>query len=202
MKLLSRILQVASAVALFGLIIPLPACAFNFAPSEPKPAPQLTFQDAAGNQLSLDDFRGQVVVLNLWATWCAPCRREMPSLDRLQAKYGGDGLQVIPLSVDRGKPGQIETFYDEVGVEHLKIYRDPTAAASRALGAFGLPTTVVFDREGREVGRVLGPDEWDSDAALTVLRAIMGPSSPPAERDSQQAAAERDSQQAAADRSP
>jgi thiol-disulfide isomerase/thioredoxin len=189
MKLPSRMVLAASVLALVAPIIPLPAAAFNFTPSEPKPAPKLTFQDADGHQLSLDDFRGQVVVLNLWATWCAPCRREMPSLDRLQAKYGGDGLEILPLSVDRGGPDQIQTFYDEVGVQHLKIYRDPKAAASRALGAFGLPTTVVFDREGREVGRVLGPDEWDSDEALTVLRAIMGPSSPPAGWSNQQAAA-------------
>jgi thiol-disulfide isomerase/thioredoxin len=166
-----------AVLALSALIIPLPAAAFNFAPGEPKPVPELSFQDAQGNQLSLADFRGQVVVLNLWATWCAPCRREMPSLDRLQAEHGGDRLHVLPLSIDRGGLEQIEAFYDEVGIQHLKIYRDPKAAASRALGAFGLPTTVVIDRDGREVGRVLGPDEWDSDEAVAVLRALMDPSS-------------------------
>jgi thiol-disulfide isomerase/thioredoxin len=165
-----------AALALVALIIPLPAAAFNFAPSEPKAAPELSFQDAQGKQLSLADFRGQVVVLNLWATWCAPCRREMPSLDRLQAEHGGDRLHVLPLSIDRVGLQQIEAFYDEVGIQHLQIYRDPKAATSRALGAFGLPTTVVFDREGREVGRVLGPDEWDGDEAVAILRALMGPS--------------------------
>ena len=166
-----------AALALLALIIPLPAAAFNFAPSEPKPAPELSFQDAQGKELSLADFRGQVVVLNLWATWCAPCRREMPSLDRLQAEHGGDRLHVVALSIDRGGLEQIEAFYDEVGIQHLAIYRDPKAATSRTLGAFGLPTTVVFDRDGREVGRVLGPDEWDSDEAVAILRALMGPSS-------------------------
>jgi thiol-disulfide isomerase/thioredoxin len=158
----------------WALIISLPAAAFNFAPGEAKPAPELSFQDAQGNPLALADFRGQVVVLNLWATWCAPCRREMPSLDRLQAEHGGDRLHVLPLSIDRGGLEQIEAFYAETGIQHLKIYRDPKAATSRALGAFGLPTTIVFDRDGREVGRVLGPDEWDSAEAMAILEPLMG----------------------------
>ena len=164
-----------AALALLALIIPFPAAAFNLAPSTPKPAPALAFEDAAGNPLTLADFRGQVVVLNLWATWCGPCRKEMPSLDRLEAEHGPDGIYVLPLSLDRGDADQIQAFYDEVGIRTLKIYRDPTSAASRALGAFGLPTTVVFDQEGREVGRVLGPAEWDSDEAVTTLRALLEP---------------------------
>jgi hypothetical protein len=97
----------------------------------------------------------------------------MPSLDRLQAEYGPQGLYVLPLSLDRGELGQIQTFYDEVGIQNLKIYRDPKGAASRALGAFGLPTTVVLDRDGREVGRVLGPAEWDGKEASATLRALL-----------------------------
>jgi thiol-disulfide isomerase/thioredoxin len=162
-----------SALALLALIIPFPAAAFNFAPTPPKPAPALAFEDAAGNPLTLEDFRGKVVVLNLWATWCGPCRKEMPSLDRLQAEYGRDGLSVIPLSLDRGDLSQIQAFYSEIGVQNLKIYRDPKGAASRTLSAFGLPTTIVLDRDGREVGRVLGPAEWDGDEALATLRAIL-----------------------------
>jgi thiol-disulfide isomerase/thioredoxin len=164
-----------AALALVALIIPLPAAAFNFAPTEPKPAPELTFEDAAGNALTLEDFRGQVVVLNLWATWCAPCRHEMPSLDRLQAAQGGPDLQVVPLSVDRGGREQIEAFYEEVGIRHLDIYRDPQNAVGRALGALGLPTTVVFDQAGREVGRLLGPAEWDGAEALALLRSLIEP---------------------------
>ncbi len=162
-----------AALALLALIIPFPAAAFNFAPSPPKPAPELAFEDAAGNPLTLEDFRGKVVVLNLWATWCGPCRKEMPSLDRLQAEYGPEGLYVLPLSLDRGDLDQIQAFYDEIGIQNLKIYRDPKGAASRALSAFGLPTTVVLDRDGREVGRVLGPAEWDGDQALATLRALL-----------------------------
>jgi thiol-disulfide isomerase/thioredoxin len=164
-----------AALALLAVIIPLPALAFNFAPSEPTPAPALSFEDAQGEQLSLEDFRGKVVVLNLWATWCAPCRHEMPSLDRLQATQGGDDLQVVALSLDRGGLQQVEDFYQEIGVQHLGIYRDPTGAAGRELGALGLPTTVVIDPDGREVGRLLGPAEWDSAEALALLRSLIEP---------------------------
>ena len=162
-----------SALALLALIIPFPAAAFNFAPTPPKPAPALAFEDAAGNPLTLEDFRGKVVVLNLWATWCGPCRKEMPSLDHLQAEYGPEGLYVLPLSLDHGDLDQIQTFYDEIGIQNLKIYRDPKGAASRVLSAFGLPTTVVLDRDGREVGRVLGAAEWDGPEALATLRALL-----------------------------
>jgi len=154
-------------------VAPLPAQAFNFAPTEPKPAPELSFLDGQGNALSLEDFRGKVVVLNLWATWCAPCRHEMPSLDRLQAALGDEGLQVLPLSLDRGEVSQIEAFYDEVGLSTLGIYHDPKAAAGRAFGAYGLPTTIVIDRQGREIGRVLGPAEWDGEEAMTLIRAVL-----------------------------
>ena len=162
--------------ALAALIIPLPAAAFNLAPTEPKPVPELTFFDGAGNEVSLADFRGEVVVLNLWATWCAPCRREMPSLDRLQAHFGGDGLEVIALSLDRGDVGKVRDFYDELGISTLAVYHDPQARAGRELGAPGLPTTILIDRSGQEVGRLLGPAEWDSDEAIAVIRALMGSS--------------------------
>jgi len=152
----------------------VPAAAFNFAPSEPTPAPDFTFLDADGKELSLEDFRGKIVVLNLWATWCAPCRREMPSLDRLEAALGGDDLAVVPVSQDRGESlDKIEAFYAEIGLEHLPVYRDPRAGVSRTLRAPGLPTTVVFDREGREVGRVLGHAEWDSEEAVALLEGYM-----------------------------
>jgi thiol-disulfide isomerase/thioredoxin len=151
-----------------------PAAAAELTLSDPKPLPEVTFEDADGQQVSLADFRGQVVVLNLWATWCAPCRDEMPSLDRLQAEHGaGDDLEVVALSLDRGNIDKIKLFFEEVGVANLDIYRDPTAQASRALLAPGLPTTVVIDREGREIGRVLGPAEWDGEATVALLRAAM-----------------------------
>jgi thiol-disulfide isomerase/thioredoxin len=170
----SRLLRLA---ALAALIISLPAAAFNFAPTGPKPVPELTFFDAAGNEVRLADFQGEVVVLNLWATWCAPCRREMPSLDRLQAADGGDGLEVIALSLDRGDVAKIREFFEELGISSLAIYQDPQARAGRELGAPGLPTTIVIDRAGQEVGRLLGPAEWDSDEAFAVIDSILRTSS-------------------------
>jgi thiol-disulfide isomerase/thioredoxin len=160
---------------LAGLIIPLPAAAFNFAPSEPKPVPEITFVDGAGKEVNLADFQGEVVVLNLWATWCAPCRHEMPSLDRLQARFGGNGLEVVALSLDRGDVGKVRAFYEELGISSLAIYHDPDGRAGRELGAPGLPTTIVIDRSGQEVGRLLGPAEWDSDEAIAVIEALVGP---------------------------
>ena len=168
----SRVLRLA---ALAALIIPLPAAAFNFAPTEPKPVPELTFLDAEGNEVRLADFRGEVVVLNLWATWCAPCRREMPSLDRLQAQYGDDGLEVIALSLDRGDVAKVRAFFEELEIANLAVYQDPQARAGRELGAPGLPTTIVIDRTGQEVGRLLGPAEWDSEEALSVIKALLRP---------------------------
>jgi thiol-disulfide isomerase/thioredoxin len=169
-----RFRLLCSCVALLA-IVALPALAFNFAPTEPAPAPEVTFLDAEGEELSLADFAGKVVVLNLWATWCAPCREEMPSLDRLQAEHGGEDLQVVALSLDRGESlDKIRRFYDEVGIEHLALYRDPKATVSRAFRAPGLPTTIVIDAEGREVGRVLGGAEWDSEEAIALLKTIAG----------------------------
>jgi len=156
------------------LILAAPARAFNFAAVEPTPAPEISFLDEDGNSRTLEDFRGKVVVLNLWATWCAPCRREMPSLDRLQAEHGGDDLLVLPLSQDRGEAQeQIDAFFEELGLENLAVFRDPKASAGRAFRAPGLPTTIVIDREGREVGRVLGHAEWDSAEAVALVQAVM-----------------------------
>jgi hypothetical protein len=97
----------------------------------------------------------------------------MPGLDRLQATLGDEGLLVMPLSMDRGETNLIKEFYDDVGLPTLGIYHDPRAAAGRAFGAFGLPTTIVIDREGQEVGRLLGPAEWDSEEAITLVRAVL-----------------------------
>ena len=159
--------------ALAAPIIPLAAAAFNFAATEPKPVPELAFLDESGEQATIGDFEGDVVVLNLWATWCAPCRREMPSLDRLQAELAEDGLTVVALSLDRGDVARVREFYEELEIVNLAIYRDPEGRAGRELGAPGLPTTIVIDRAGQEVGRVLGPAEWDSDEAITLLRPIL-----------------------------
>jgi thiol-disulfide isomerase/thioredoxin len=149
------------------------AAAFNFAPTDAGPVPEVTFLDGQDREQRLADYRGRVVVLNLWATWCVPCRREMPSLDRLQSKLGGTDLAVLAVSLDRGEREQIVAFYDELGISNLAVLRDPSASLGRALRAPGLPTTLVIDRQGEEVGRVLGDAEWDGPAAVELLETLI-----------------------------
>ncbi|MEO3432637.1 TlpA disulfide reductase family protein [Inquilinus sp. CAU 1745] len=139
----------------------------------PRPAPDISFSDASGNSLTLDDFQGRYVLLNLWATWCAPCVEEMPSLDRLQAALGGERFEVVALSIDRGGMAEVEPFYSRVGVVNLSIYLDPTARAPIAFGAQGLPTTYLIDPEGRIVAAYPGAKEWDSRASIEEIRRYL-----------------------------
>jgi thiol-disulfide isomerase/thioredoxin len=135
----------------------------------PEELPEVKFQDAAGKERTLADWRGKVVLLNLWATWCLPCRKEMPALDRLQRELGSDTFEVVALSVDRtGLPGA-RKFLDEAKVEKLALYADGTARMANTLRAAGLPATLLLDRDGREIGRLLGPAEWDSDDAKRLI---------------------------------
>jgi thiol-disulfide isomerase/thioredoxin len=133
-------------------------------------APQAAFSDATGQDLTLADFKGQVVLLNFWATWCAPCVREMPTLDRVQGQLGGQGLAVVAVSEDRGGLEAVGPFLKQLGVQHLKIYLDPRGTFAREFGLAGLPTTLLIDAEGRLVGGLEGPAEWDSEDALILIR--------------------------------
>jgi thiol-disulfide isomerase/thioredoxin len=136
----------------------------------PKEVPALQFEDAAGHARSLADFKGKVVLLNLWATWCAPCREEMPALDRLQAELGGPRFEVVALSVDQQGAQIARKFFAEAGVKSLALYVDPSAQAAFKLGAAGLPASLLVDASGREVGRHLGPAKWDSPEVVSELR--------------------------------
>jgi thiol-disulfide isomerase/thioredoxin len=139
----------------------------------PEALPEVKFLDAAGKERSLADWRGKVVLLNLWATWCLPCRKEMPALDRLQREMGSDTFQVVAVSVDRtGLPGA-KKFLADTGAETLALYADPTARMGVALRAAGLPATLLLDRQGREIGRLLGPAEWDGEDARRLIGAAM-----------------------------
>lgn len=145
---------------------------------EPRPVPPIEFVDRDDKKVGLESLRGKTVVLNLWATWCAPCREEMPSLDRLQAKLGGSDFEVVAISVDRAGLAKSKAFLDDLGAKNLALYADPSMKVLRALGVPGLPVTLVIDRDGREIGRLLGPAEWDSPSALTMLRAIIAKGQP------------------------
>jgi thiol-disulfide isomerase/thioredoxin len=139
----------------------------------PQALGEVNFVDGSGAARTLADFRGKVVLLNLWATWCAPCREEMPSLDRLQADLGSDKFEVVALAVDRTGADAARKFLDEIGVKSLKLYADPTTRSGSALRAVGMPTTILIDAEGREIGRLPGPAEWDSEAAKALVREAL-----------------------------
>ena len=140
----------------------------------PKNIADIRFEDENGKAFALSDFPGKVVLLNIWATWCGPCRREMPSLDRLEAQLGGADFQVVPLSIDRAGVAVVRKFYTEVGLNVLPIYIDAAGSATRALATIGVPATLLIDREGRELGRLIGPAEWDDPAIVAFLRGIIG----------------------------
>jgi len=150
--------------------------AFAFGPpgSDGDDLAELSFYDGSGRRLTLADFRGQALLVNLWATWCAPCREEMPTLDRLQARLGGPDFEVIALSIDRDGDRVIAPFYAELGLEALDIYWDRGGVATVLLNVLGIPTTLLIDENGREVGRFTGPAEWDSEAVVEAIRAALG----------------------------
>lgn len=139
----------------------------------PVPVPDISFADEAGASRSLADFRGKVVLLNVWATWCVPCRIEMPTLDRLQATLGGPDFEVVAFSIDRGGPAVVRKFFDEIGIQHLAVGIDTSTGAAFKLGTVGLPATLLVDRNGMEIGRVIGPAEWDSDEMVSALKPLI-----------------------------
>ncbi len=138
-----------------------------------EPLPNVTFQNASGQPVTLESFRGRVVLLNLWATWCIPCRKEMPALDRLQAALGSPDFEVVALSLDRGGAVASKKFLDATGATKLGLYVDPSAKLANAFKAIGLPATILIGRDGREIGRLLGPAEWDGDDAKALVRAAV-----------------------------
>ena len=140
---------------------------------EPEALPEARFQDANGVEKTLADWRGKVVLLNLWATWCTPCRKEMPALDRLQKELGSPKFEVVAISIDRTGLAGARKFLDETGVKNLAVYADPTTKLSSVLKAIGLPSTVLLDGEGREIGRLVGPAEWDSEDAKRLIRSVL-----------------------------
>ena len=132
-----------------------------------------TFRDLYGNPVTLADYSGKVVLLNIWATWCPPCRAEMPSLDRLAGEMEGADFAVIALSTDRGGVERVAQFFADVQIENLKIMLDRSGNFSRQAGVLGLPVTLILDRQGREIARLLGDADWDSPEARAILRRVI-----------------------------
>jgi thiol-disulfide isomerase/thioredoxin len=144
---------------------------------EPKKLPDLAFAGPDGAQKTLADYRGRTVLLNLWATWCAPCRQEMPALDRLQAALGGPGFEVVAVNIDTRNLDRPRTWLKEAGVERLAYYADPQAKVFQDLKrvgkAVGMPTTLLIDPDGCELALINGPAEWASEDALGLVRAAL-----------------------------
>jgi len=147
------------------------------ASSSPRQLGELRFQDGTGQARSLADFRGRVVLLNLWATWCGPCRKEMPSLDRVQKQLGGPGFEVVALSIDQNLD-PVRGFYQKYGIKSLALYIDPSGEATTTLATVGVPTTLLVDRDGREVWRHVGPAEWDAPPLIDAIRKHLANSAP------------------------
>jgi thiol-disulfide isomerase/thioredoxin len=144
----------------------------------PLKVPNLAFQDTAGKPVTLDQWRGRVVLLNLWATWCVPCRKEMPALDALEQRLGGPRFEVVAINIDTRDGDKPRAWLKEVGVQKLNFYADPTARTFqdlKAIGrAFGMPTTLLIDAQGCEIGTIAGPAEWASEDAIKLITAALG----------------------------
>jgi thiol-disulfide isomerase/thioredoxin len=139
----------------------------------PRPLPPLSFVNGAGEAMTLADFHGRIVLLNVWATWCVPCRKEMPALDRLQATLAGADFAVVPLSIDHRGRDAVARFYRELGLSSLGIYIDQSGDAAYAINAFGMPTSLLIDREGRELGRVIGAAPWDGAEMMSRIKSYL-----------------------------
>ena len=142
--------------------------------AEPAAVSEIAFTDPEGGEFRLSDFAGKHVLVNFWATWCAPCRKEMPMLSDLQAEFGGDTFEVVTIATGRNSLPGIRKFLEEVGVDNLPIYLDPKSKLGRDMGVLGLPITVILDPEGREIARMRGDAEWNSDSAKAIIRALIG----------------------------
>jgi thiol-disulfide isomerase/thioredoxin len=141
--------------------------------AEPVAIEQVAFIDETGTERTLAESDGKVRLVNFWATWCAPCRTEKPSLDALQRELGGAEFEVIAIATGRNDPAAIERFNAEVGVTALDTNLDPRSAVARAMNVPGLPVTVVLDREGREIARLMGGADWDSESARAIVAALL-----------------------------
>jgi len=143
---------------------------FHETPREPSAT---GFTDRSGGARTLADYRGKYVLLNFWATWCTPCRKEMPSLDRLQAKLGGERFEVVTVATGRNALPAIDRFFRDFEITRLPVLLDASRALAADFGALSLPVTMIIDPQGREIARLIGDAEWDSDSAVAILSALI-----------------------------
>ena len=141
--------------------------------ADAQPVSDETFTDPDGGTFQLADFTGKHVLVNFWATWCAPCRKEMPMLSELQTDYGGETFEVVTIATGRNEIPGIRRFFDEVGVDNLPLYLDPRSGLARDMGVLGLPITLILDPEGNEIARMRGDAEWNSPSAKAIIETLI-----------------------------
>ncbi len=140
----------------------------------PRAVPAFSFLDVAGEQMDLAQFSGSYLFVNVWATWCEPCREEMPALDRMARKLKQENIRFLPISIDATGRGSVERFYKRHDLRDLPVYVDADQNIMRALDVFGIPTTVLIGPGGKEIGRMVGPAQWDRPESIQNLKDIMG----------------------------
>lgn len=141
--------------------------------SSPKELPVLVFTDADGSESQLSDYAGKYILLNFWATWCAPCRAEMPALDRLNRDLGGEKFEVVTIATGRNPVPAMKKFFAQIGVETLPLHRDPKQLMARRMAVLGLPVSIFLDPEGREIGRLIGDADWAGEQAHAFVSALI-----------------------------
>ena len=142
--------------------------------NSPRPLTDFTFSDDSGRSLTLDHFRDTFILVNVWATWCAPCKEEMPALNHLAVLLANKNIKIVPISIDVSGGLSVRPFYERLGLNNLSIYVDPSKNVMDALGITGIPTTVLVGRDGREIGRIVGPAQWDVPESVKRITEIAG----------------------------
>jgi len=142
---------------------------FQLATAKNQPA-DISWMDITGKKVSLSDFKGKVVLLNFWATWCGPCMQELPGINRLQASFASDKFTVVAINIDRNGAQAALPMAKKLGLDALDLYLDPNVLSGRKLGIRGMPSTYLFDRNGRQIGMLAGGAEWDAPEAVALLK--------------------------------
>ena len=141
--------------------------------SAPIAGSDVAFMSEDGIEMTLADFNGKHIVLNFWATWCAPCRKEMPELSALQTDLGGEKFQVVTVATGRNPLPAMQKFFDEIGIDNLPLHTDARQSFARSMGVLGLPVTLIMDPDGNEIARLQGDADWHSDSAVAIITTLI-----------------------------
>jgi thiol-disulfide isomerase/thioredoxin len=178
--LIAAVIVIGAATAFLyrshaGVHAVMPATLAQLKSESAKAVPDVAFSDASGGRHTLSSYRGRYVLLNLWATWCAPCVKELPALAKLQGAVPPAQLSVVTVNVGRGSAGDTATFLKDHRASALPVYLDTDTAFIRAFGAFGLPLSILIDPQGREVARAVGPADWGAPDSIAYFKTLAAP---------------------------